>query len=142
MTSGDSFSHASVAHPWKGGHSQAALHRRAHACPDEIKFECAHSPHRGLRCPPRHWPLPIGLCLPAPLLLHRAQPSSDWASLLSVSDFQMTTVPFNGSSAWKQWVEGKAYELIDEWMDDSFPLFGSYEMHTSWALVHSSMCRR
>ncbi|PKI55919.1 hypothetical protein CRG98_023688 [Punica granatum] len=27
----------------QGGHSQAALYRRAHACPDEMKFECAHS---------------------------------------------------------------------------------------------------
>ncbi|PKI70069.1 hypothetical protein CRG98_009532 [Punica granatum] len=41
MASGDSFSRASVARPWEGGHSQAALHRRAHACPDETKFGCA-----------------------------------------------------------------------------------------------------
>ncbi|OWM71014.1 hypothetical protein CDL15_Pgr012505 [Punica granatum] len=38
MASGDSFSRASVARPREGGHSQAALHRRAHACPDEMKF--------------------------------------------------------------------------------------------------------
>ncbi|PKI50337.1 hypothetical protein CRG98_029273 [Punica granatum] len=36
--SGDSFSHAFVAHPREGGHSQAALYRRALACPDEMKF--------------------------------------------------------------------------------------------------------
>ncbi|PKI75185.1 hypothetical protein CRG98_004409 [Punica granatum] len=40
MVSGDSFSHASVALPREGGHSQAALYRRTHACPDEMKFEC------------------------------------------------------------------------------------------------------
>ncbi|PKI54050.1 hypothetical protein CRG98_025544 [Punica granatum] len=40
MASGDSFSRASVAHPREGEHSQAALHY-AHACPDEMKFECA-----------------------------------------------------------------------------------------------------
>ncbi|PKI40569.1 hypothetical protein CRG98_039043 [Punica granatum] len=38
MASGDSFSRASVAHPREGGHSQAALHRLAHACPNETKF--------------------------------------------------------------------------------------------------------
>ncbi|PKI73443.1 hypothetical protein CRG98_006151 [Punica granatum] len=38
MASGDSFSRAPVARPWEGGHSQAALHRRAHASPDEIKI--------------------------------------------------------------------------------------------------------
>ncbi|OWM83372.1 hypothetical protein CDL15_Pgr012853 [Punica granatum] len=41
MASGDSFSRASIARLWEGGHSQAALHRRAHACPDETKFGCA-----------------------------------------------------------------------------------------------------
>ncbi|OWM66965.1 hypothetical protein CDL15_Pgr002719 [Punica granatum] len=41
MASGDSFSRASVARPREGGHSQAALHRCAHACPDEMKFGCA-----------------------------------------------------------------------------------------------------
>ncbi|PKI60856.1 hypothetical protein CRG98_018729 [Punica granatum] len=41
MASGDSFSRASVARPREGGHSQAALHRHAHSCPDEIKFGCA-----------------------------------------------------------------------------------------------------
>ncbi|OWM63614.1 hypothetical protein CDL15_Pgr008157 [Punica granatum] len=43
MASGDSFSRASVARPREGGHSQAALHRRAHACPDEMKFGCAQT---------------------------------------------------------------------------------------------------
>ncbi|PKI59751.1 hypothetical protein CRG98_019854 [Punica granatum] len=38
MVSGDSFSHSFVVRPREGGHSQAALHRRAHACPDEMKF--------------------------------------------------------------------------------------------------------
>ncbi|PKI79295.1 hypothetical protein CRG98_000309 [Punica granatum] len=48
MASSDSFSRASAASPREGGHSQAALHRRAHACPDEIKIRspvtqsCAH----------------------------------------------------------------------------------------------------
>ncbi|PKH69538.1 hypothetical protein CRG98_050095 [Punica granatum] len=45
MTSGDSFSRASVVRPREGEHSQAALQRRAHACPDETKFGCAHLPH-------------------------------------------------------------------------------------------------
>ncbi|OWM70401.1 hypothetical protein CDL15_Pgr008690 [Punica granatum] len=38
MASGDSFSRASVARPREGEHSQAALLRLAHACPDEMKF--------------------------------------------------------------------------------------------------------
>ncbi|PKI41315.1 hypothetical protein CRG98_038301 [Punica granatum] len=41
MAGGDSFSPAPVARPREGGHSQAALHRRAHACPDEIKIRVA-----------------------------------------------------------------------------------------------------
>ncbi|PKI42155.1 hypothetical protein CRG98_037451 [Punica granatum] len=41
MASGDSFSLASVTRPREGGHSQAALHRRPHACPDKMKFGAA-----------------------------------------------------------------------------------------------------
>ncbi|OWM70413.1 hypothetical protein CDL15_Pgr008702 [Punica granatum] len=44
MASGDSFSRASVVRPREGGHSQAALHRFAHACPDEMKFGCTQGP--------------------------------------------------------------------------------------------------
>ncbi|PKI46995.1 hypothetical protein CRG98_032620 [Punica granatum] len=65
MASGDSFSRVSVARPWKGEHSQAALHRRAHAYPDETKFGDAslglllaprQSPpaHKDLTDPPRN----------------------------------------------------------------------------------------
>ncbi|PKI46217.1 hypothetical protein CRG98_033389 [Punica granatum] len=38
MASGDSFSLASVVRPREGRHSQAALYKRVHACPDEMKF--------------------------------------------------------------------------------------------------------
>ncbi|PKI57286.1 hypothetical protein CRG98_022325 [Punica granatum] len=37
--SGDSFSRSSVVRPREGGDSQAALHRRVHACSDEIKIQ-------------------------------------------------------------------------------------------------------
>ncbi|PKI45210.1 hypothetical protein CRG98_034388 [Punica granatum] len=50
MASGDSFPRASVARPWEDGHSQAALHRCVHACPDEMKFGCAQ---RGNTTQPR-----------------------------------------------------------------------------------------
>ncbi|PKI58099.1 hypothetical protein CRG98_021526 [Punica granatum] len=38
MANGNSFSRASFTRPREGGHSHTALHRHAHACPDEIKF--------------------------------------------------------------------------------------------------------
>ncbi|PKI61542.1 hypothetical protein CRG98_018038 [Punica granatum] len=43
MASGDSFSRASVARPREGGHPKPGCIRRAHACPDEMKFGCAQS---------------------------------------------------------------------------------------------------
>ncbi|PKI61777.1 hypothetical protein CRG98_017827 [Punica granatum] len=45
MGSGDSFSRAFVVLPREGGHSQVALHKRTHACPDEMKFGCAQVPY-------------------------------------------------------------------------------------------------